>query len=197
MPETIIAAVAAFVGTNIDDIFINTLLFAQADTRRRTLGVALGVFIGIGTLVAASLLGAFGLRLMAQDYVGLLGFVPIALGIKEWLRRPKSADENSLDTNGAQPDDTKHIAASTALLTIAGGADNLGVYIPLFAEYSSVHILITIAVFAIMTVIWCVLGKSLANLPVLRKIMIKYRYVIIPVVFISLGVYIILSSFTC
>lgn len=51
MIETIIAGIMSFVGTNIDDIFINTLFFAQADTKRKIQSVVIGKYLGSGSLM--------------------------------------------------------------------------------------------------------------------------------------------------
>ena len=126
---------------------------------------------------------------MPQKYVGLLGIIPIALGVKEWVsyKKSKSAvveqdDENIVDIEESsvdakeyevgQPlpkdDDkgrlhqifTKSKSAilkivnpeilSVVIVAIANGADNIGVYIPLFTGYSSWQFLLTIFVFAII-----------------------------------------------
>ena len=79
-------------------------------------------------------------------------------------------------------------------MTIAGGGDNIGVYVPLFAGFDWRQMIVMAIVFACMTAIWCALGKRLAALPMLGEFLRKYKKVIIPVVYISLGVYIIVSN---
>lgn len=43
-----------------------------------------------------------------------------------------------------------------------------------------------------MTALWCVLSKKLSDLTVLRSFLKKHRHIIIPAVFIALGVYILI-----
>lgn len=95
MIETVLAAIAAFFGTNIDDIFINTIFFAQADSKQEVRAVVVGKYLGMGILVLASLFGAFFLSGIPQTYIGLLGLVPIALGIKEIICNIKSNSQDS------------------------------------------------------------------------------------------------------
>ena len=67
--------------------------------------------------------------------------------------------------------------------------------IPLFAGFGPWQILLSIGVFGLMIALWCFAGKLLAKLPVLRSVLEKYRYIIVPTVFILLGVYILLQNF--
>lgn len=62
MIETLLSGAAAFVGTNIDDMFINMLFFTEADTKAEVRSVVIGKYLGIGALVLLSVLGAFGLQ---------------------------------------------------------------------------------------------------------------------------------------
>ncbi|MBE6570007.1 MAG: hypothetical protein E7658_07335 [Ruminococcaceae bacterium] len=192
MLETILAGIFAYAGTNVDDLFINTLYFAQADNRKQTGAVVVGKYLGIGALVIISLLGAFVLHAVPEKYIGILGLVPMALGIKEWIGYIKS--RNASEDEEEQPDVGKGLMIGMALVTVANGADNIGVYIPLFAGYSLWQIAVVIAVFAVLTAVWCFLGKKLADLPGLRGFLLRNKKIIVPIVLILLGVYIIMKS---
>lgn len=177
MPSSIITAVISFIGTNIDDIFILTLFFAEC----KGLSVVLGQYLGMSVLVGVSLLGALGLSFIPEEYIHWLGIVPILLGVKAIFDRDEDESKSGTGVFGI------------ALITIANGADNIGVYIPLFAGYSLPEVLSAVAIFAAMTALWCLLGKKLSDLPMLRAFLQKYKRVIVPVVFIALGVYILLG----
>ncbi|MBQ6834162.1 MAG: cadmium resistance transporter [Lachnospiraceae bacterium] len=132
MIETILTAIASFAATNMDDIFIDTILFAQAEKRRDTHAIVLGKYVGIGLLVLASFVGAYCLKAAPQVYIRFLGLIPIFLGIRQWLDARK-------DDDGKKNVDSGHrgwgMTVSAALITIANGADNIGVYITLFASF--------------------------------------------------------------
>lgn len=193
MIETILAGVSAFIATNIDDIFLNMLFFAQADTKRKEKLTVIGVYLGIGSLVLLSIFGAYVLHKIPQKYIGFLGLVPIFLGIKEWVTYIQEKKNSEEDAEEIQ-DISKGVLLSVAAVTISNGADNLGVYMPLFASYTTGQLFTVVIVFVFMTALWCILGKKISDLPVIRHILLKYKHIIVPVVLIVLGIYIILKA---
>ena len=192
MLETILVSVTSFIGTNIDDLLIDMLFFAGAKAAAQRRSVVAGKYLGIGILVAVSVLGAAGLQFLTPRLLGFLGLVPILLGIGtliSGIKQKKDGDNDAPEQgNGGR-------VFQVAAVTIANGADNLGVYIPLFAGFRPWQILLSIGVFGLMIALWCFAGKLLAKLPVLRNVLEKYRYIIVPTVFILLGVYILLQNF--
>lgn len=192
MIETLIVGITSFVGTNIDDMFINTLFFSEAETRTDNKSIICGKYLGIGLLIALSILGAFGLQFLPQHYIGYLGLVPICLGIKEIITSIKSTGNDESDDNGRK---STNKMINTAIITMANGADNIGVYIPLFAGFTEWQIILTVCVFLVLIGVWCFLGKALADLPVLRNLLTKYKAVIVPIVYIVLGIYILMKNF--
>lgn len=73
-----------FAGTNVDDLVVLTVLFlsARATGRPRPWQIWSGQYAGIAVLVVVSALAALGLAAVPDRWVGLLGLVPIALGVK-------------------------------------------------------------------------------------------------------------------
>lgn len=190
MPETIFSSLAAFVGTNIDDIFINMLFFSEADTYAKTQSVVFGKYLGTGLLFLLGVLGASGLRFIPEVYTALLGLIPLVLGIKEIFCCLKKNESEETDPPVVKKD---HGAWDVMFVTIASGADNIGVYIPLFSEYTSWQMLTAACVFAVMPALWCVLGKKLADLPLLRELLARSKPIAVPALYILLGVYILLK----
>lgn len=191
MLEILISGILSFVGTNIDDIFIDTFFFAEADTKQKVRGVVIGKYLGIGALVLLSLIGAFGLQLLPQQFIALLGVIPIGLGVKEWISNRKGGEDVA---SASKPPKATTPILNVMIVTIANGADNIGVYIPLFASLSTVQWGAVVCLFAVMIAVWCVLGKKLSDLPFLRRFLQKYKHTVIPLVYIALGVYIILKN---
>ena len=190
MIETLILSITAFVGTNIDDIFINAFLFAEAKQTADIRHIAIGKYLGIGFLVAVSLLGALGLQLFPKQFIGWFGLIPIALGTKEIFCNIVSKDRankgNSICVN---------FLFHAMLITAANGADNIGIYIPLFANFSKWQIAAAVSIFGVLTAVWCYLGKKLSDLPAFKKILLKYKNALIPAIYIALGIYILLKNF--
>ena len=181
MGEAVLAAAAAFAATNLDDLLVLMLLFGQAEGRAQRRKICLGQLLGIGALTAVSILFALGLGLMAERHLRWLGLVPILLGLRAlWDREAGSEARSAVGVLG------------TVALTVANGGDNLGVYIPLFAGYTPVRLLVCAAVFAVMTLLWCLLGSRLAALPRVRETIRRYKGLLVPAVLILLGLTILL-----
>ena len=191
MFSVILTSTLSFISTNIDDIFMLMLFFAQCHTLRSKAKVAAGQYLGIGVLAALSLLGAVGLRLLPSQYIGLLGLFPLALGAKALLA--SSPDEDRQETEGNTSSAPGLL--SVALVTIAGGGDNIGVYIPLFAGFRTAELLCALVVFAMSTGLWCLLADRLSRLPVIQNIIHRYKHILIPTVLIGLGLYILVDAY--
>ena len=187
MTGIIIAALFSFAATNVDDLFINMFFFAQADTAKKAQMIVIGKYLGIGALFSVSLAGAWFAQALPHSALRLLGIVPIALGIRSWLHRN---DDLSADT----PSANDSLAISTAVITIANGADNIGVYAPLFAGFDLGQKMLCVLLFMVMTVLWCALAALIAAQPQLKTILRRYRRVLVPVVLMLLGLYILLTN---
>lgn len=187
MLTSIFTSMVAYISTNIDDIFVIMILLAQTPRNAKPRLVA-GHFLGVGLITLISMLGAFGLQNLPLKYVGILGFFPIGLGIKAWLDHKKGADDDQT------PDAQGISLLSMAMITVGNGADNVGVYIPLFTGFSGSERICAVVVFAAMTALWVFLANSLAEFPKIKAAIERYKHIAIPVVFIALGVYIILDS---
>jgi len=175
MPSVILASVLAFVGTNIDDILVLTLLFSRGRGRTR---ISLGYLLGVALLTGLSALAAFGLRRFSGDWLRLLGLIPILLGVRALLTSVGGVGEIRPSLLGA------------ALITLGNGADNLGVYTALFARCSPAGTALASAVFLLLAALWLLLAARIAALPALRWL-IGSRY-LVPAVFVLLGIFILL-----
>lgn len=155
---SIFLAAGVFVATNLDDLFVLVAFLAHPAWRMQD--VLVGQAVGIGVLTAVSVGLALAAAVLPPGWVGLLGLVPIALGIGVWV-----------GWDGADDDDPPATGASgarmvaIALLTIANGGDNIGVYTPVFAVSSQAEIGVFVGVFAGLTVVWCVAADHLVNHP--------------------------------
>ena len=79
---TVAGSAVVFAATDVDDLAVLTVLFlsARAIDRPRPWHIWAGQYLGVGTLVAVSLLAAAGLHVVPEKWVGLLGLLPLALG---------------------------------------------------------------------------------------------------------------------
>jgi cadmium resistance protein CadD (predicted permease) len=83
--------IAAFVSTNIDDLLILMAFFATP--RFPPFQIVLGQYIGMGSLIAVSLLGLLIALVVPRNLIGLIGLFPIAIGIKELLELHKKSND--------------------------------------------------------------------------------------------------------
>jgi cadmium resistance protein CadD (predicted permease) len=197
----------AFVATNIDDIVVLIVFFSSLTLPVRN--IVIGQFLGIGSLIAISALGSL-LALVVPSYIiGLMGLLPIAIGIKELLelrnkkyRLEEEEEEISKLKSLQQSKKRGHYHhryfsfLSVAAVTISNGGDNIGIYTPLFATYnSSSEVATLISVFMAMTAIWCTMGYYLVRHPIFEKRMRLFGRVALPFVLIGLGIYIMTEAF--
>ncbi len=188
LPQITIA-ILVFISTNVDDIFLLAAFFADKKLTART--VVLGQLLGIGTLVAVSTLVAWLSMALPEGWISLLGFVPLYLGLKQikslWIDADDSAEDDEIQGQEHQMErGLRSQLLAVAGVTIANGGDNLGVYIPLFAN-SLTAIPLFVVVFGLMTLLWCFLGHVLVNNKVFGHWIRRYGHKILPVVLILLG----------
>lgn len=189
MITTIAAAVAMFAGTNIDDIVVLTVLFVASASqgRPRTWQIVAGQYLGLITLVATSVVAALGLVIVPQEWVGLLGVLPLSLGLWTLIRWLRSDDED-------EPPVAATGMAGVAAITIANGADNIAVYTPVFRTLGPPQTAVTIAVFLICVGIWCYAGRLLGTRRKVVDTLERVEHWLVPAVFIGLGLFILLES---
>lgn len=169
-------AAVAFAATNLDDILVLTLLFSRADDRRGRLRIALGQFLGMGILTITATFCGLGLASVSDRFLRLLGLIPIWLAFRVWRGRE---DEDGVPAAAG--------VLATAGLTLANGGDNLGVYIPLFAGFSPEALAVTATVFFLLCGLWCLLASVLAGLPAVQRCIERYKRLLVPIVFLLLG----------
>lgn len=98
--ESIISGIVAFVATSIDNLVILTVFFSQLNIRFSWQQIVGGQYLGFAALILASLPGFFGGMLVPKPVIGLLGLIPIAIGISQWLKRGKEEGEKGAEGAG-------------------------------------------------------------------------------------------------
>src|SRR5699024_1141459 len=138
----------------------------------------------------------FRSNFIPQDWmIGLLGLIPIYLGIRVAMGSEEEAEEEEvvekLESRGSN-----RLFWTVALITIASGGDNLGIYIPYFTSLSVSEIVIAIVVFALSIAVLCYISYRLAKISFFSETLEKYERIIVPIVFIGLGIFIMLENGT-
>ncbi|ARV60882.1 transporter [Nostocales cyanobacterium HT-58-2] len=193
--------ITAFIATNLDDLVILTLLFSQVNATFRRRHIVIGQYLGFSTLVVASLVGFLGGLVLPSHWIGLLGLVPITIGLNRLLN-PESDSSATTDSetefshSSAFASFVSPQAYSVAAITIANGSDNVGIYMPLFANSSLCELLVIVAVFLLLVGVWCYLTYKLTCQRAIANLLQRYGNNFVPFVLIGLGVFIILESAT-
>jgi cadmium resistance protein CadD (predicted permease) len=190
--------VSVFIATNIDDIFILMMFFSGSSFPVRQ--IVLGQYVGMGLLIGISVIGSLIPLLIPLQFIGLLGLVPIAIGIKKLIQVVREKDNTSdpIQTIQAKNPRNKHRSylsfLTVTVVTFSNGGDNIGVYVPLFAQYSTAsQVTILVAVFMAMTAVWCTVAYYLVNHPLIASRIRRIGHIILPFVLIGLGIYILSS----
>jgi cadmium resistance transport/sequestration family protein len=197
MIETILTAVLAFASTNVDDLFILMVLFTTTSQLFRPFNILAGQYLGIVTLIGISLAGSLIGIIIPKVYIGLLGLFPIYLGVRKIFDRNIAVNESP-----AVSHEEKYIllsfinpaTLSVASITIANGADNIGIYIPLFVNLSLTNLALTIGIFLVMVFIWVKAAQYLVQHPRLNSTLARYNHLLFPCILIGLGIYILIES---
>ncbi|MGW1747029.1 cadmium resistance transporter [Streptomyces sp. NPDC002092] len=124
-------AAGLFAVTNIDDILLLSLFFAQGSGHRGCgRRITLGQYAGFTAILAVAVAAAFGATFLPESAIPYLGLLPLALGLKSAWQAWKHRDDQ--DGNRAQEttEDSGPRTLEVAAVTFANGGDNIGVYVP-------------------------------------------------------------------
>lgn len=207
-------AAAAFSATNLDDLVILMLFFSQVreippgdggvssdfvSSSFRPRHIIAGQYLGFSALVVASLPGFFSGLIVPRPWIGLLGLIPIVIGLEGLFNQDDSLEVEP-ETN--QSNDSFIVSFlspqtyTVATITFANGGDNIGVYVPLFASSTWQSLLVTLGVFFLLIGVWCYAAYRLTHQQQLAEILARYSNIIVPGVLFGLGVLILIESRT-
>jgi cadmium resistance transport/sequestration family protein len=186
--NNVLTAAGIFVGTDIDDLIVLTVLFLAARAAHRPAWkIWAGQYLGLAALLTVSLLAALGLTLVPDRWVPLLGLVPLALGA--WgLFQALRGDDDDEPPVGAQG------VLAVAAITIANGADNIAVYTPVLRTLDRGDLVTLLLVFAVLVALWCAAAAWLGSHRRVVAVVERYGHWLVPLVFIAIGVVILTGA---
>ncbi|MGV9625418.1 cadmium resistance transporter [Streptomyces sp. NPDC003487] len=185
-------AAGLFAVTNIDDIMILSLLFAQRaghpGSARR---IMIGQYLGFAAILAVAVAAALGATFLPESAIPYLGLLPLALGLKAvwhaFKHRDYEDDEQQTSKGGPK-------ALEVAAVTFANGGDNIGVYVPVFATAGIGGMSVYVIVFLILVAVWCWAGRFFATRPVIARALSRWGRILLPVVLIGIGLLILIEG---
>jgi len=189
-------ALTAFTATNIDDLVILTLFFSQVNDTFRSRHIYIGQYLGFTALVLASMTGFFGGLVVPPNWIGLLGLMPIATGLSRLLNKESDCVESEtvVAEKSANASFISPQTYSVAAVTVANGSDNIGIYMPLFANSTWESLLIILGIFFSLVGVWCYAAYTLTRLPAINQVITPHSTTVVPFVLIALGAYIVWES---
>ena len=190
-------AAAAFVGTNIDNSLVTMAMVAGAPLERSH-RIAVGQVIGFAILVAAAAAAAAVLFEFSPAVVGLLGLVPLAIGVRGLvgLRRRERRGRMAAGPRRAAERAVGRSLTAAALVTIGAGGDNLAAYIPLFRVGGTTNLAAIMAVFVIGEVAVTAIVLAGGRHPKARTTMTRLGTVAVPVLLCCIGVLVMVEAGT-
>ena len=193
MIQNIVTSIILYSGTAVDLLIILMLFFAKRKSRKDIINIYLGQFLGSVSLILLSLLFAFVLNYIpSKEILGLLGLIPIFLGLKVLLLG--DSDGEAIAKDGLRKDN-KNLIFLVAMITFAScGADNIGVFVPYFTTLNLTNLIVTLLTFLVMIYLLVFSAQKLAQVPSIGETLEKYSRWFIAVVYLGLGMYILIEN---
>lgn len=193
MVQNVVTSIILYSGTAVDLLIILMLFFAKRKSRKDIINIYLGQFLGSVSLILLSLLFAFVLNYIpSKEILGLLGLIPIFLGLKVLLLG--DSDGEAIAKEGLRKDN-KNLIFLVAMITFAScGADNIGVFVPYFTTLNLANLIVALLTFLVMIYLLVFSAQKLAQVPSVGEILEKYSRWFIAVVYLGLGMYILIEN---
>ena len=193
MIQNVITSIILYSGTAVDLLIILMLFFAKRKSRKDIINIYLGQFLGSGSLILLSLLFAFVLNyISSKEILGLLGLIPIFLGLKVLLLG--DSDGEAIAKEGLRKDN-KNLIFLVAMITFAScGADNIGVFVPYFTTLNLANLIVALLTFLVMIYLLVFSAQKLAQVSSVGETLEKYSRWFIAVVYLGLGIYILIEN---
>ena len=193
MIQNVVTSIILYSGTAVDLLIILMLFFAKRKSRKDIINIYLGQFLGSVSLILLSLLFAFVLNYIpSKEILGLLGLIPIFLGLKVLLLG--DSDGEAIAKEGLRKDN-KNLIFLVAMITFAScGADNIGVFVPYFTTLNLANLIVALLTFLVMIYLLVFSAQKLAQVPSVGETLEKYSRWFIAVVYLGLGIYILIEN---
>ena len=187
-------AAGLFAVTNLDDIVVLSLFFAQgAGEHGSARRVVAGQYLAFTVILGVAIGIAFGASFLPTAAIPYLGLIPITIGLRDawklWKNRQRGdGDEPAETTPGGPP--VRKVAATT----LGNGGDNIAVYVPVFDTVGASGTVVYAAVFLVLVGVWCVAGWFFATRPLIAGALSRWGHILLPVVLITIGLIILIQG---
>lgn len=210
---------ATAMATTFDDNIYLAMFFSRTNREFRPLHIVVGEVLGFSVLVLISLSGFLVGRVVDSAWLGLLGLLPISIGVNTLLARqgrsepsptpsgrPAGAEAIALTQQCSGQDRHRPLTLWRALrdrrtyqvsaVSIANGGNNIAIYIPLFASCSLPRLAVILMVCYAAIGLWCFNSWVLIRQPHTAVVMSRCIARVVPFVLIALGLSILMRNGT-
>ncbi|TNE41078.1 MAG: hypothetical protein EP348_01370 [Alphaproteobacteria bacterium] len=182
----------AFLSTSMDNVVLLVTLSLHRKYGAWT--VSAGYFVAVVAMMVISLIVAQGVQLLPEDYIPLVGLVPLSVGLYELyhlIRRKDTAPD--FDDAPARAM-RKGTLWTVALIMLTHSWDSIGVLAPLLSDTRPV--LVFWMVLAILGAALLLIGLSRLVLahPAFRDRLTRVAPKALPFLLIAIGLYILLNT---
>ena len=183
---------SGFVATNLDNLVILVGLLGARASQGAPILVGYGV-AALSVLMLALLGGLLG-SLVDPALIGYLGILPLSMGLYQLYRvtlgraAPESVDED------VDPGVSGGLSAFTLMASNSG--DSVALFVPLFAESGRDALIVEVVTYLAMILLWAGAARFLAGRRLVAMTLNRYGAYLVPVIMISVGIYILLDTAT-
>jgi cadmium resistance protein CadD (predicted permease) len=173
----------AYVSTNLDNLIVLTLLLSAG--RRRAAVIVGHVLVASGVIGVGWLLAEVG-SVIPVEAVGLLGLVPLGIGVAGLIRGAGPAQSPDPAPGGGPG------AVIATLVPLCG--DSLAVVVPLLAESPARLTPAVGLAWGTMALLWIGLALVLQRIPGPRRLLGRVAHRVMPLLLIAVGLYVLADT---
>ena len=196
MVLTVIASIITYITTEIDELVVLLILFSKASTRKERAAIITGKYIALGFVASCCALFASYLNHFNTALIGVLGVVPIVIGVKYAIDSFRGKKEENTIGKKFGVGSFLLMVFEVIIITMASSGDNIAVYISFFTSVSGFDYVVVAVVFIVLQALFCLAAISIINEKSIKQYIDESNRILIPVLFIALGIYIIIKDGT-
>ncbi len=176
MIETVLSSVVVFVATSVDELVVLTTIFAYAERRKAVAQVYAGQLISQVVLLTISVLAASGIETISPEAIGLLGILPIVLGIRILLG---GDEEDEAQETANRLGSRASFTLTVALIAIGGGGEELAVFIPFLGSLSMPNLVVALVTLLLLLPVWCRVSQRIASIKRIQGWIARYQRIFV------------------
>jgi cadmium resistance protein CadD (predicted permease) len=184
---------AAYVATNLDNFLLLVALLGRY--RQHTANVVAGFFACTLIFALVALWIGMAANFMPVQYLGFLGFVPVAMGVYELIRLRRGS-AHAVEAEKEAVNGGKKIFITTLSSQLANGTDTVVVFSVLFIDSApSADVLTILTIVAMAFVFACAAVYAVGHAALGQRID-RYAHRVMPFVLIIVGLYVVANTAT-